>query len=86
MDKQKETKNFKIKLEFDLSTRKNESYANDISVFQNKVEKTLVCDISCSKDDVYDEVKNHFQNALKELSTFLKKRSVTEIQDDSELF
>ena len=72
------TKNFKIKLNFDFSERKTENYASDITLFNNNVDKTLICDVSKTNEEIFEEVKEHFQTQLKDFSKFLKNRNITE--------
>lgn len=71
-------KNFKIKLNFELNERKVENYANDVTLFSNNVDKVLICDNTKTNEEIFDEVKEHFQNQLKEFSRFLKNRNIVE--------
>ena len=72
------TKNFKIKLNFELNERKVENYANDVTLFSNNVDKVLICDNTKTNEEIFDEVKEHFQTQLKDFSKFLKNRNITE--------
>lgn len=77
-------KSFKINLDFNFQERTSQQYANDVEIFKNNHSKTLVCDDTSEKEDILEEVKNHFQNILKEFSQFLKKREITENKTEKE--
>lgn len=70
-------KSLKIELNFKFNEKSNAQYANDIEVFKNEKNKTLVCDYSSSKEEVLSEIKEQFQSLLKEFSRFLDKRYIT---------
>lgn len=77
-------KNFKINLTFELTEKKTEQYSNEIDVFKNNHNKTLICDSTSTKEEILEEIKNHFQSVLKEFSQFVKKRDITDNKEEKE--
>lgn len=77
-------KSLKIELNFKFNEKQNAQYANDIEVFKNEKNKTLICDYNSSKEEVLAEVKEQFQSLLREFSRYLDKRYMTTHPENKE--
>lgn len=77
-------KNFKMKLSFEFFNKKNEMFSSDEIISQNTKEKILIADSFSTKEDVLEEIKNQFQEVLKEVNAFLKSRDITENKTEAE--
>ena len=84
METLKDLKNLKINLVFEITEMKAESYSSELNVFSNTHNKTLVCNNLSSKEDLLNEIKEHFQDVLKDAAIFIKQRNIAEAPQEKE--
>lgn len=77
-------KNFKINLVLEITEKKVENYSSDVNVFSNTHNKTLISNNFSSKEDLLNEIKEHFQEVLKDTSTFIKTRNIVDNPEEKE--